>query len=542
MSQKVANYLEQHLSGEVTASRKVLDYFSTDGSVFELKPKLVVYPRNSTDVRKTLRFTWQLAEKGKVISSTARGKGTDHSGAAISDGIILVFPAHMNKLLELDKDIAKVEPGIVYNELQRVLHTHGRFLPSAPAGSEYSTIGGAISNNASGIKSVKYGPTGNYVKSLEVVLANGEIITTERLNRRDLSKKMGGTTFEAEIYRQLDALIMDNWELIHASQPEVTKNTAGYNLRDVKQKDGSFDLTPLIVGAQGTLGIVVEATLKTEPYQPQTSLIAANFETLEEMTQAASALRDLQPSAIEIVDDNLLKLVNKHHPNRLPDAISEPFPKVLMLIEFDDLSERARKNNVKKAKKILDHLASEYGVTDDLSEQEMFWKARESTTSLLWQLDRKEHALPIIEDGVVPLDRLSDLIQFANDLFKKYHLEIAIWGHAGDGNLHLQPFLDVSNTADRQKIFKLMDEYYKGIMDMGGTISGEHNDGRLRAPYLNQQLGDETYNLMLKVKDIFDPHKTLNAGVKVGVNQKELVPILRKDYSMSHLFDHAPRL
>src|SRR5579864_2809365 len=167
---KVAEYLQEHLLGEVMTSVDARRYFSTDGSIFTLTPTVVVYPRNENDVRKVARFTWQLAERGRVLPITARGSGTDQSGAAIGSGVVLAFPAHMNRVLELDSKtgVVVIEPGINYGKLQQTLQTHGRFLPPFPASLEYSTIGGAIANNASGEKTIKYGDTRTFVRGLRV--------------------------------------------------------------------------------------------------------------------------------------------------------------------------------------------------------------------------------------------------------------------------------------------------------------------------------------------------------------------------------------
>ncbi|HKX23708.1 MAG TPA: FAD-binding oxidoreductase, partial [Candidatus Saccharimonadales bacterium] len=260
---KVANYLQEHIVGEVLSANSVRKYFSTDGSIFEMTPSMVVYPKNVSDVRKVARFSWQLSEKGHVLPITPRGRGSDQSGAAIGKGIVMVFPAHMNRLLELDtkQRLARVQPGINYLAFQEAVKTHGLFLPPYPSSIDYATIGGSIANNAAGEKTVKYGDTRKFVEGLEVVLADGELIQTTRLNKRELNRKKGLTNFEGEIYRQLDGLITDNWELIQQQGeiPGITKNAAGYALGQVKRKDGSFDLTPLFVGSQGTLGIVTEA-------------------------------------------------------------------------------------------------------------------------------------------------------------------------------------------------------------------------------------------------------------------------------------------
>lgn len=541
MSSKVAQYLQQHIVGEVTTSQDALDYFSTDGSIFQIQPKVVVYPRNTSDVRKVARFAWQLAERGRVVPITARGKGTDQGGAALGNGIMMVFPAHMNKILELDRESVTIQPGIIYSKLEQTLHTHGRFLPPYPSSAEFSTVGGAIANNAAGEKSVKYGTTRDFVKSLNVVLANGELISTKRLTKRELNKKKGLTNFEGEVYRSLDGLITDNWNLINSHKLNVSKNAAGYALAQVKNKDGTFDLTPLFVGSQGTLGIVTQAALKTEAFNPRTTLIAAYFDDINKADDTVKKILELKPSACEFIDENLLKFLEKNNPHQLAGLINKPFPKIVVLIEFDDIAERTQKKNVKKCKKILKDIAFEFSMTTDEHEKENLWKIRHSAAAVIWHSEGRAKALPIIEDGIVPQEKFAEFVRKVYELFDKYSLDVAVWGHAGNANFHMQPFLDLGNHSDRQKVFALANEYYDMVISMGGSTSGEHNDGRIRGPYLPKLYGPELYQVFAKVKQIFDPHGMLNPDVKIGVDQKSLPGIMRKEYSMEHLYDHMPR-
>lgn len=542
---KVAHYLQEHLSGEVTAAAGIRRYFSTDGGVFTVTPSLVVYPRNENDVRKTARFTWQLAERGRVLPITARGLGTDQAGAAIGEGVMMVFPAHMNRILEYDGKTGDVviEPGINYGNLQQTLHTHGRFLPPYPSSIEYSTVGGAIANNAAGEKTVKYGATREYVKSLQVVLANGESIETGRLSKRELSKKMGLATFEGEIYRALDALIDDNKKLLQDFNLNVTKNAAGYALADVKRKDGTFDLTPLLVGSQGTLGIVTEATIKTEPHNPNTTLIVAFFDDLQVAQEVVLELRKLPeiPSAMEMVDDKLLNFLDQHNPSQLKGIVEKPFSKLVMLIEFDNTNQRIQKRLAKKTTKILSKKDIKYQMETEEHEKEQLWKIRHSAAAVISHSEGNLKALPIIEDGVVPVDKFEDYIKGTYKIFDKYNLQASLWGHAGNANVHMQPFLDLSQVGDRQKVFKIIDEYYTMVIGLGGSTSGEHSDGRLRAPYLGKLYGAEIYGLFQKTKHIFDPYGTLNPGVKIDVTIDDIKPLLRNEYSMDHLAHHLPR-
>lgn len=540
---KVAHYLQEHLIGEVMTSSDARKYFSTDSSVLMLPPAIVVYPRNENDVRKTARFTWQLAERGRLIPITSRGSGTDQAGAALGSGVMLVFPAHMNRVLELDGKTGDVvvEPGINYGKLQQTLLTHNRFLPPYPSSYEYSTVGGAVANNATGEKTVKYGPTGKFVSGLRVVLANGEVIETRRLSKRELGKKLGLATLEGEIYRNLDTLIEENQQLVK-STPTI-ESSAGYALWQVKQKNGSFDLTPLIVGSQGTLGIITEVSLKTETHTPNTTLIAANITEITGLSQIIADLRKMpeMPSAIEMVNDALLEFVKERNPNQLKSIIQTPFPKIVLLIEFDNTTERVQKRMVKRATKLLQKHGIEFRVEHDAQKREDLWRIRQSASALIAHADRGIKALPIIEDAVVPIERLSEFLKASSQLLSKQNLIPAMWGHAGSGNVHMRPLLDLSQVGDRQKMFKLIDEYYGLVIEMGGSTSAGHNDGRLRAPYLPAVYGNEMYGLFEKVKQIFDPYGTLNTGVKIGVSKEDIRPLVRQEYALEHFYDHLPR-
>ncbi|MBC7581971.1 FAD-binding oxidoreductase [Aeromicrobium sp.] len=543
---RVAHYLQEHLVGEVVTSADAKRFFSTDCSIFTATPSIIVYPRGEADVRKVTRFAWQLAERGRSIPITARGAGTDLGGGAIGTGIILVFPAHMNRVVEFDSKTgnAIVEPGIMYGKLQQTLETHGRFLPPFPASYEYSTVGGAIANNASGEKSVKYGDTSTYVQGLRVVLANGEVIETKRLAKRELSKKLGLATFEGEIYRSLDALLEENKEVVENTVLAVTKNNAGYNLADIKRSDGSFDLTPLLVGSQGTLAVVTEATITTKPFNPETTLMIAAFDDAGRAQQTIKELRAMKadsPSAIELVDQNLLQAVKAINPNQLKDVIEEPYPLLTLIIEFDLSNERQQKKATKQAIKILRTYATGHKIETEPLKQTDLWKIRQASGSVLSAAHGRAKAIPVVDDGIVPIEKFRAYMEGVYALFKRNNLDITIWGHAGDANLHLQPHLDLSEIGDRQKVFKVMDDYYKFVISLGGSISAEYNDGRLRAPYLPLLYGNDAYSVFQKVKKIFDPYNTMNPGVKIDVTLEDIRPLLRQEYDLGHLHQHLPR-
>jgi len=247
------------------------------------------------------------------------------------------------------------------------------------------------------------------------------------------------------------------------------------------------------------------------------------------------------PSAIEMVDDNLLKLVESINPSQLKGVIEAPFPKIVLLIESDDTGGSAHKKTVRQIRKVLEQQGTTFVEETDPLKQERLWKIRHASASVMAHSVGNKKAIPIIEDGIVPIARFKEYVAGVYALFEKYHLDVALWGHAGDANLHMQPFLDLSQIGDRQLAFRLMDEYYSLIISLGGSTSAEHNDGRLRGPYLERVYGQDAYNLFLKVKKIFDPYNILNPGVKVGVSLEDIKPLVRTQFSMDHLYDHLPR-
>ena len=542
---KVAQYLQEHLQGEILYNPAVRKHFSTDCSVFSVLPTLVVYPRNESDVRKATRFTWQLAERGRVIPITARGLGSDQSGAAIGTGIIMNFPSHMNRILEFDGKTGDiiVEPGLNYAKMQQALYTHGRCVPVAPTSVEYSTIGGAVANNAIGDKSFKYGATREYVKGLRVVLANGEVIETKRISKRELSKKMGLSTYEGEIYRAIDTLIEENKTTINDARLHVSRNSAGYALADVKQKDGSFDLTPLLVGSQGTLGIVSEIELKTIPYNPETTLIGAFFDDLAIAEQVLAEIRALsdKPCSMLVVNDGLISFVLQNNPNQLKGIVEKPYPKLVALIEFDDGNSRIQKKAAKRAVKILQKNQVLHRLEVEEREKEKLWKIRDRVATVITHAEGNAKALPIVEDAVVPVEKLQEFIAKTEELFARYTPSIPVWGAAGDAHFQVRPVLDPSQIGARQKAFRMMDEYYDLVIALGGTPSGSGGAGRLRGPYLPRLYGEAMYGVLQQVKKIFDPHGTLNPGVKIDVSLDDIRPLLRNEYTIEKLSHYLPR-
>jgi len=542
---KVAHYLQQHLIGEVLTSPDVLRYFSTDESIFEIKPMLVVHPRNENDIRKTARFSWQLAERGRSIPITIKGKGTDRTGASLGSGIVLTTPAHMNKIIELDpkSGIVTVEAGALVGKIQQTLYTHGRFLPAVSSSAEYTTIGGAVANNDAGSTSYKYGPIREYVQGLRVVLANGELIRTGRLSKREFNKKLGLASFEGEIYRSLDKLLEESGDVLGEISAIGERSNVGYDITDVKLKDGSFDLTPLFVGSQGTLGLITEIILDTEAHSAQSDLMVLMFSDKKLAWEAVTKINAMKdgPTSIDFIDKSLVSYVHSVNPNLLKSTLQNQTPDITIFIEVERIASRTSKKIQKKIRKIAEDLQAD--VAEPGAEEKTAWLALKDSPSLfIGHSDTAFRAVPVIDDADVPVAKCAEFLGRVEELMTKHgQNQYAIWGQAGSGVIHTAPLFDLSQVGDRQKMFKLMDEYYSAVVDMGGSVAGEFGEGRLRGAQIERLIDPRILQTMNQVKKIFDPYNMLNPGVKVHVDIENLRSIVRNSYSLDHQYSHLPR-
>lgn len=542
---KISEYLSQHLTGEVVDSLNVREFFSTDASILSIRPQVIAYPRTTNDVRRAARFAWRLAEKGFVLPITPRGSGTDQTGAAIGSGMLIVFPAHMEKILELDTKsrMVRVQPGMNFKALQEAMATHGLFLPPFPASYKFSTIGGALANNTSGEKAIKYGSMRDWTDRLEVVLANGEVIQTGRLSKHELNSKKGDETLEGEIYRALDGLIVDNATVIAEFGARSLANSTGYAIDKVKNDDGSFDLTPLLIGAQGTLGIITQAIIKLAPRPKATELLAASItEPSTDLSNIVSELRKLEPSAVELIDGATLELIHKQTGVKPYKAVGDEKPEAILIIEFDDVSDSKRSRKAKKVEALLANVGNIIRA-QNWEDQESIYDIRHSVATIVNYGDSNRAAVPLATaDAMVDPERIGELIKSTRDLLKRNHISAAIWGHIGDGSLNVQPLFDLSRTADRQRLLRFIKAYYELVLSLDGSIASERGDGRLRAPFAKMQYGDDMLAIFEQIKKIFDPKNTLNPGVIVGTEIKDVVETMRSSYDLTRLSNYQPKM
>ena len=543
---KIAQYLNEHILGEVTSAKSVIERFSRDGSILNITPELVVHPRVTNDIRKIARFTWQLAEKGHLLPITVRGCGSDQTGAAIGKGVIINTTAHLNNIIYINlknKDMfVHVQPGVNFGALNEALKSHGMIIPTFPTSAAYSTIGGAVANNAGGPMSSYYGSTGDWVMRLEVVLANGDLIETSRINRHELSRKKGLQTFEGELYRKIDGIIEDNQQLIDDKIADNARDNTGYpSIAKVKGRDGSFDLTPLFIGSQGTLGIISEIVLKSDFYNSEESIIVAAFDNPEVARDAADSLATLQPVLLEILDAELFDTARTYGKKYLFQNIdSSKSVSTVLFISFNDFGDRARRNKMKNALKRLSKLETTVFTSEDHSIDELH--AIREVSSVILQPESREESFPSLTDGSsVPANRREEFITALAELAKKHHITLPLHIQWLDGVIRTRPQLQLHNVSDKQKAFKLVTDYIDLIVKYSGSVSAESGEGRLKATAAYAQMDEEVLNVFEQIRLAFDPFGTLNPGVKQKSDLKTLISHLNPDYDLADFAKYSPQ-
>lgn len=536
---KITEYLNEHILGEVTHSDAIRERFSRDGGVLSVTPEIVVFPRNTNDMRKATRFSWQLAEKGHQLGVTVRGFGGDVTGASIGSGVILNTTAHLNKIINLPlkekQKMVHVQPGISCATLSQILYYHGQVVPSFPESASFSTVGAVISNGSRGPRSGKYGGVGDWVERLEVVLANGDIIEVGRVSKKDFSKIIGEQTFEADIYRKLDALIEDYQDHIDNELSVHPYGNAGYSgIADVKAKDGSFDLTPLIVGSQGSLGIISEVILRTDDLKVETTQVVVASESLDQARDIADQIRRLEPSILEIIDGRLYELAKKKG-KQYPffNGPDDDFAfGAVIYVEFDDEKQHKRHKKIKSLNKFLKEYRTKVYTSEDTDETEI--EAIRGVMSSLLLSDADGENIPPIVDGAAIADiRQEEFLMEIKKLETKHHCELLLRINVLDDTFFVRTPLDLKKVVDKQKMFKLIGDYAVVVEACKGAFVYDSAEGRLKANASNMILDETSIELFKQIKDIFDPYGILNPGVKQEITLKELVAMLRTSYDVA---------
>ena len=535
---KIAQYLNEHILGEVTSNKSVLEQFSHDGSVFSIKPELVISPRTTNDIRKIARFTWQLAEKSHVMPVTVRGSGSDKTGAAIGKGIIINTLAHLNNIifvsLKNKKQFIHVQPGINIRSLNEVLKSHGMIIPGDFSSDSYGTMGGAVANNYSNI--------GNLISRMEIVLANGDLIEASRIGKHELNKKKGLQTFEGEIYRKIDGIIEDNEKFLASKINNLPNNTGYIGITKVKQRDGSFDLTPLIVGSQGTLGIISEIVVDTDFYSADESILVATFENPQAARSAADMLMQLNPNKLDVIDGRIFdKAVEMGKHYAFSDDISDV--NSVIYIAFNDFNDGARQHKIKKTIKIINKLNvnAKIFTSNDQPIEELY--AIREVSSVVLQPENSEESMPSLIDGiVVPSGRREEFIVAIDELATKHHVELPTQINWLTGVINTRTILQLHNVSDKQKVFKLINDVAELVAKLDGNMAANGGEGRIKAPAIYAQTDTELIEIYKQIREVFDPLGTLNPGVKQTSDLKTLISYLDPDYNLADFAKYSPRI
>ncbi|HRN97385.1 MAG TPA: FAD-binding oxidoreductase [Candidatus Saccharibacteria bacterium] len=535
-------------SGDIDDSNEILDLYSHDASMFEIKPKLVISPKSADDVEKAVKLVADNKKAMPDLSLTARSAGTDMSGAAINDSVIVDFSKYLTKFISHNDDIAVTQPGVFFRDFDK--QTGDYEFPSYPASRDLCMMGGIVNNNSGGERSLMYGKTEQYVPELKFVFADGVERVVKPLDKAGLDKKIAQNDFEGKVYRELFELIEKNYDEIKAARPDVSKDSTGYRLWDVWDREtGVFDLTQMIVGAQGTLGLTTEATLKLVKRPLHTGLLVLFMRDINKLGELIPIILKYKPVTFEGFDDATLLLSMRFMPSFLrllgpvrfvklvfsliPDALQllKGIPKLVMMVEFNGETAEEVREKIKDLHAHIGKSKARYEIdgieeTPTAKSSEKFWIMRRYSFQLLRSKVKDKHTAPFIDDLIVKPEYLAEFLPKIRRIIKKYKLFATIAGHIGDGNFHIIPLMDLEDQKDRDKLLPAMKEVNELVLEYKGSLSGEHNDGLVRGPWLEKMYGKKMVKLFRDVKDIFDPEGIFNPRKKANADW---------DYSFSHI-------
>jgi len=414
------------------------------------------------------------------------------------------------------------EPGAVLDEINSHLESYNRKIGPDPSTGNRATIGGCVANNSTGAHSLKYGYIGDYIESIQAVLADGSVLEFKNnVNPKELQEGPLKTIAE-----NCMSLLSANKKIIEDALPETKRNRSGYNIAGICH-NGKIDLARMLAASEGTLAIFTRIKLKTVELPAAKGLVQLEFDSLEKAARDVPIIVKQGASACELTDKSLLDLAR----NALPqyrDIFSSDARAVLLV-------EHTGKNGQEVSKKInntysqIGKMADDKKIVIDLKEQERLWKFRKDAVPLLYGKKQKKHPIPFIEDVSVPNEKLGIYIKGIKEIAKRYHTQMSLYGHAGDGELHIRPYLDLGEPADVQNMRNIARDAFSLVWSLSGSISGEHAVGLVRAAFIKAQYGDQFYEIMHKIKNIFDPDNRLNPGKIINDDPDIMIKNLRAE-------------
>lgn len=537
--------LKKDFLGELWQDKDTLSKHSRDYSIFAVTPTLVACPKTIQDVKTLVRFATHETIQGRNTSLTARAAGTDMTGGPLNSSIVVSFTPHFNQIKQLTQTYARVETGVYFRDLEKRLIKKHLLYPPYPASKDLCAIGGMLSNNSGGEKTLAYGKTEQYVKELTVVLSDGEAHLIRPLSRDELDKKCAERDFEAHLYRSLRKLLEQNADLIKNAQPNTSKNSAGYALWNIW--DGkTFDLTQLFVGAQGTLGLITEAKLKLVKPKKYSRLTVIFLKDLQHLAELVTLLLKHHPESLESYDDKTLRLATTFWRELIKNmkgdlvrlawqfmpeflmTLKGGFPSLVLLVELTDDRQHKLEQRLQALNDTLVQTQAmipgfSFRTLKNTQESQKYWAIRRHSFALLHAHHKDKQTAPFIDDIAVHPTHLSTFLPELNAILDEYKNDLlyTIAGHPGDGNFHIIPLMDLTQPRIKALIPIISERVYKLVLSYKGTITAEHNDGLIRTPYLEQMYGKKMTQLFKQVKTLFDSYNIFNPGKKVGGSLKQ---------------------
>jgi glycolate dehydrogenase FAD-linked subunit len=499
LKESASGALSKFVKGEVFDDEWTRKINSVDASQYVLSPSIVLHPDDEHDLQGISSFCHK-----RSLPITARGAGTGLLGQSLTNGIVIDFTKHMNKILQIEDDYVIVQPGVVKGVLDKELRKRGKFLPPDPASSNYCTLGGMIANNSSGPHGLAYGSVINFLKAVKVVHSDGTIDTYDESDH--------GSKYAT----QLIGLVSDNINLIHNGYPLVSKNSCGYRL-DAVIGANHYSPQKVFAASEGTLGLVASASIRVLDIPTHRSLLILAFEDPIAAATSVPTLLKFHPVAAELLDSSLY--------SRESDEVSRSHDtESIVFVEFaaDSLREVESKLSTCKAK-----IASSCTSVETASDQvsiDRTWAARKGQLNNIMKLTvGSRRPVGLIEDTVVNTNFLPEYVRFLLNLYHENNLNYVIYGHLGNGNLHTRPLMDLESPSELELLESLADRVFAKVIQQRGTISGEHGDGLARIDFIPNVYGGTIFSLFKKVKKLFDPTYLLNPGKKIPLSAQSVI-------------------
>jgi len=501
--------LSGQLEGEIRCDVTFLQMYASDASIYEMIPLGVVRPASIEDVVTCVKY----AEENE-ISIVPRGAGSNVAGACVGQGLVLDFSYSMRRLQSVGRGTVTVQPGIVLGDLNRQLKPHGQFFAPDPATRNVTTMGGTLAMNMSGSHWIRYGTPRETVMRLQMVMTNGEVVEF------DSSENVAATNSFPSLRAQLLAgrvkrILTQNEQLIEEKRPHTKQNQAGYNLFDLQQGNQT-DLTRLLVGSEGTLGIITEATLKTESLPRHRGVALLFFHRLDSAARAAVEINKMGVAACDMLDRRLLSLARETSAEFARTIPSDA--EAMLLVEFqasDENSLRSKLDHLVTRIQRRKKLAYDVRVATQPEQRDHFWRIVRRIVPTLYRLKGDKRALPFVEDIAVDPVRIPEFLTAVHKVLNENEVTASIFCHAPQGTIHIRPFMSLSDPDEVARMHRLANQLFEQVLEFKGSVSGRHGDGLSRTWFLRRQYG-QLYNVFSEVKKIFDPHNVFNPGKIVG--------------------------